>query len=47
MATEKTIGLRIQLNGVNAVVKDIKTFEDEIRKGKRRFKRSSNWFKNL
>jgi hypothetical protein len=34
MATEKTIGLRIQLNGVNAVVKDIKTFEDEIRKAK-------------
>jgi hypothetical protein len=31
---EKTIGLRIQLNGLNAVVKDIKTFEDEIRKAK-------------
>jgi hypothetical protein len=31
---EKTIGLRIQLNGVTGVVKDIKTFEDEIRKAK-------------
>jgi hypothetical protein len=31
---EKTIGLRIQLNGLNAVVKDIQTFETEIRKAK-------------
>ena len=28
---EKTIGLKIQLNGLNAVVKDIQTFETEIR----------------
>ena len=35
---EKTIGLRIQLNGINAVVKDIKTFEDEIIKAKQDLK---------
>ena len=31
---EKEIGLRIRLNGLNAVVKDITTFENEIRKAK-------------
>ena len=35
---EKTIGLRIQLNGINAVVKDIKTFEDEIIKARQDLK---------
>ena len=31
---EKEIGLRIRLNGLSAVVKDITTFENEIRKAK-------------
>lgn len=31
---EKTIGIRIQLNGLNAVITDIKTLENEIRKAK-------------
>jgi len=31
---EKTIGLRIQLNGLTAVVKDIQTFENEIKKAR-------------
>jgi len=30
----RTIGLNLQLNGVTGVVKDIKTFEDELRKAK-------------
>jgi hypothetical protein len=31
---EKSIGIRIQLNGLNTVISDIKTLEDEIRKAK-------------
>jgi hypothetical protein len=31
---EKTIGIRIQLNGLNTVITDIKTLENEIRKAK-------------
>ena len=31
---EKTIGIRIQLNGLNTVITDIKTLEEEIRKAK-------------
>jgi hypothetical protein len=31
---EKVIGLRIQLNGLNTVITDIKTLENEIRKAK-------------
>ena len=31
---EKIIGLRIQLNGLNTVITDIKTLENEIRKAK-------------
>lgn len=31
---EKVIGLRIQLNGLNTVITDIKTLEEEIRKAK-------------
>ena len=31
---EKTIGIRIQLNGIDTVITDIKTLENEIRKAK-------------
>ena len=31
---ERTIGIRIQLNGLNTVITDIKTLEEEIRKAK-------------
>jgi hypothetical protein len=31
---EKTIGLKIQLNGVDTVIKDVKTFEAEIKKAR-------------
>ena len=31
---EKTIGIRIQLNGLNTVITDIQTLENEIRKAK-------------
>ena len=34
MAGERTIGIRIQLNGLNTVITDIKTLEEEIRKAK-------------
>lgn len=34
MAQEETIGLRIQLNGINAVVTDVKTLETELKKAK-------------
>ncbi len=29
MAGERTIGIRIQLNGLNTVITDIKTLEEE------------------
>ena len=31
---EKSIGIRIQLNGLNTVITDIKTLENELRKAK-------------
>ena len=31
---DKTIGLKIQLNGVDTVIKDVKTFETEIKKAR-------------
>ena len=47
---EKEIGLRIRLNGLSAVVKDITTFENEIRKAKEDLKQveiGSTVFKEL
>ena len=47
---EKQIGLRIKLNGLNTVITDIKTLEDEIRKAKedlREVEIGSDIFKEL